>query len=276
MIAQAWGHNPGRRCWARRSCTCSSRTRPSRWAGSRTPSSTSPVWDMQARRDRMHGRARNTVGVSTPASPRTAPTISSAIRAACRAGGDCKYAEGFQSVFPAPSTSGGCPDDGAVLRHRIWPMSRSIPTASKESLRFLYPRLWADAVGAGCAKRLSAGLGRLRVPQPQADAPPTPPASGMSPIARQSERRPGRRVALIEASGYQAPMAGRGRCRPWPGLPLRGSLRPCVRDLLRHPSLLTAGTGHRPPRAEEHGQRAITAKVPAPRRIDHLNLLAPM
>ncbi|WP_277988347.1 PIG-L deacetylase family protein [Salipiger thiooxidans] len=42
MIAQAWGHNRGEKVLGeRRSSTSSNRTRPSRWAGSRTPSSTS-------------------------------------------------------------------------------------------------------------------------------------------------------------------------------------------------------------------------------------------
>ncbi len=61
-----------------------------------------------------------------------------------------------------------------------------------------------------------------------------------------------RRVQAIEASGYQDPRLGRRRPRPRAGLPLRGSLRPRLRDLLGHRALPCRG--RRPAGAEEPRQ----------------------
>jgi 4-oxalomesaconate hydratase len=100
-----WSRRPGatsrvRRCLARRSSTFSNRTRPSRWAGNPTSSSTSPdVWDKKrgaiecmegqdhlwefytrVAQNRANHFQRNSGGQS--------------------GGRGAKYAEGFQSVFP--------------------------------------------------------------------------------------------------------------------------------------------------------------------------------
>ncbi len=82
MIAQAWGHNPGKRSSARRSSICSSRTRPNRWNGSRTSSSTSRPSGKRSGRPSSAWKARSTSGTSTRTSPKTAATISCAIPAA--------------------------------------------------------------------------------------------------------------------------------------------------------------------------------------------------
>ena len=117
---------------------------------------------------------------------------------------------------------------------------------------------------------LSARLGRLRVPLAEADPPPTPPASAISPIARPRPRRWSAAWRRSRPAGYKSHRLGRGRSGPWPRLPLRRPVRPCLRDLLGHQPLRAAAAMRS---ALKNLASQFHAQGACPRRIDHVNLL---
>ena len=81
MIAQAWGHNPGKRCWVRRSFICLNHIKRNRWGGNQIRFWTSPRCGIKNVQPWNVMRGKFICGIITPASPSNVPIILNAILA---------------------------------------------------------------------------------------------------------------------------------------------------------------------------------------------------